>query len=60
MVFRRVGLGIIELWNFDLADAGGKHRWLCEFDDLTLCDLVYLLQFTGVSHEVWRVGRARG
>ena len=60
VVFWWVGLSIIELWNFDLVDAGENHHWSCEFDELALCDIVHLLQFTDVSHEVWRVGRACG
>ena len=60
VVFWRVGLGIVELWNLELVNAGEKHRWSCEFDGLALCNLVHFLQFADVSREVRRVGRACG
>ena len=60
VVFRRVGLGIVELWNFELVNAGENHRWSCNFDKLALSDPVHFLQFTDVSLEVRRIGWARG
>ena len=59
VVLRQVGLGIFELWNFELIDAGENHHWLCEFDELALRNFVNFLQFYDVSHKVWRVGLAR-
>ena len=56
VVFRPDGLGIVDLQKFYLVDAGEKHRWSCEFDKLAFCNLMYLPQFTDVSHKVWRVG----
>ena len=41
VVLWRVGLGIVELWKFELVNAGENHRWSCESDDLALCDLVH-------------------
>ena len=57
VIFRRVGLGIVKLWNFELVDVGENHRWLCDFDELILCNLVHFLQFFDVSREVRRVVR---
>ena len=56
MVFQRVGLGIVELWNFELVNAGENHRWLCEFDKLALRDLVHFIQFADMPHKVRRAG----
>ena len=36
VVFRQVGIGIVEIWNLELANAGEKHRWPCKFNDLAL------------------------
>ena len=52
MVFRRVGLGIVKIWNFDLVNAVENHRWSCKFGKLALCDLVHFLQLADVSHKV--------
>ena len=60
VVFRRVSLSIVKLWNFELVDAGEKHSWSCEFDELALHDLVRFLQFAAFSCKVWLVGRDRG
>ena len=60
VVFRRVGLGIVELWKFELINLGEKHHWSCEFENIYLYNLVHLLQFTDISLEVRRIGRARG
>ena len=60
VVFWKVGLGIVELWKFELFNAGENHHWSCEFDKLALCDLVHLLHFVDVSLEVRRVGQACG
>ena len=48
-VLWRVGLGIVELWNFELVNAVEKHRWLWDFYDLALCNLMHFLQFTDLS-----------
>ena len=45
VVFRRVGIGIFELWKFKFVNAGEKDRWSCKFDELALCEHVHLLQF---------------
>ena len=60
VVFQLVGFVVVELLDFELVEAGEIHRWSCKFNDFTLYDLVHFLQFTDVSHEVWRVDRARG
>ena len=56
VVFQRVGLGIVKLWKFELANAGKNYRWLREFENISLCDLVHFLQFTDMSREVRHVG----
>ena len=60
LVFWRVGLGIGEIWNFELFGVGENHHWSCDCVELALCNLVRLLQFYDVSCKVRRVGRARG
>ena len=56
VVLRWVGLGIFDLWNFELVDAGGEHRWSCHFVELALRTVVNLLQFVDVYREVRHVG----
>ena len=60
VVFRRVGLGIGKLRNFDLVGVDEKHCWSCDYVDLSLRDLVHHLHFSDVSHKVRSVGRDRG
>ena len=60
VVFRWVGISIVEFWLFQLVDTGEKHPWSCKFDNLALCNLVHFLQFTDMSVEVQRVGWDRG
>ena len=51
---------IYKLEILELVNAGEKHCWYCEFNELALCDLVHFLQFIDVFLEVRRVGRACG
>ena len=60
VVFRRISLGIVEFWKFEFFNTGENHRWSCDFNMLALYNLVNLLQFSDVSCEVRRVGRASG
>ena len=52
VVFWRVCLGIVELWNSELVNAGEKHLCSSKLDEISLCNLVHFLQFTDVYLEV--------
>ena len=56
VVLQQVGLGIGELWNFELVGVIEKHCWSCDCVEIALRDLVHFLQFADVSHEDWHVG----
>ena len=49
VVFWRVGLGIVMLCNFELIDAGEKHRWLFDCNKISLRNLVHFLPFSDLS-----------
>ena len=59
-VFRRVGLGVDDIRNFELVGVVGNHRWLDAGIGISLQDLILHFQFPDVSSEVRRVGRSRG
>ena len=55
-VFWCVGLGIVELWKYELVNTGENNCWLYNFDELTLCNIVYFLQLYDMFREVRYVG----
>ena len=60
LVFWRVGLGIGEIWNFELFGVREKRRWSCNGVGISFQDLLHFLQLYDVPREVRRVGQDHG
>ena len=60
MVFGPVGLGVDDIRNFELVGVDEEQCWSEDGIDILYQDLMHFFQFTDLSCEVWRDGRARG